>query len=229
MFRDYPSHNCGPRRGGVLPDLIVLHYTAMASCAAAEARLCDPDSQVSAHYLISEAGAVLALVPEELRAWHAGAGAWGAVTDVNSRAIGVELANDGAQPFAEPQMVALEALLADVMRRWQIPAQRLIAHSDMAPGRKTDPGARFDWRRLALAGLSVWPEVDTEAWAGPARADAFQEAVHAFGYSDGDAQTLLATFRLRFRPWETGPLDVMDVAMARDLARRYPVGRFSID
>jgi len=230
LYRDYPSPNCGPRRGGALPDLIVLHYTAMTDCGAAQARLCDPASEVSAHYLIAENGTVAALVPEELRAWHAGAGAWGAVTDVNSRSLGIELANGGAQPFAAPQMVALEALLADVMRRWQIPAERVIAHSDLAPGRKVDPGRRFDWRRLALAGLAVWPEVDPEAWIGPeagsgaGRAAAFVGALRAFGYPDAPADILLAAFRLRFRPWTTGALDAVDLALATDLA-----GRFAVD
>jgi len=223
LYRDYPSPNCGPRRGGALPDLIVLHYTGMADCGAAQARLCDPASAVSAHYLIAESGTVVALVPEELRAWHAGAGAWGAVSDVNSRSIGIELANDGAQPFAAPQMVALEGLLADLMRRWQIPPERVIAHSDLAPGRKVDPGARFDWRGLALAGLAVWPEVDPEVWASPVRVAAFLAALRAFGYPDAPADTLLAAFRLRFRPWGTGALDAVDVALATDLAARFAV------
>ncbi|MCE2739755.1 MAG: N-acetylmuramoyl-L-alanine amidase [Rhodobacter sp.] len=120
------SPNFGERRGGVAPDLVVLHYTAMPSCAAALERLCDPLAEVSAHYLICEAGDVLALVPERARAWHAGAGSWGAVTDVNSHSIGVELANDGLQPFAAPQMTALEFLLGGILARWSIPPHRVI-------------------------------------------------------------------------------------------------------
>lgn len=216
-FGDYPSLNFGPRRAGAVPDMIVLHYTAMPSCAEARARLCDPAAEVSAHYLISEAGVVEALVPEELRAWHAGAGAWGAVRDVNSRSIGIELANGGGLPFPEPQMAALEALLADVMRRWSIPAHRVIGHSDMAPGRKGDPGARFDWRRLALAGFSVWPEEDA------ATEMTFPDAARRFGYPNVADDLLLAAFRLRFRPMATGPLDAIDVAMAANLARRFAV------
>jgi N-acetylmuramoyl-L-alanine amidase len=138
--------------------MVVIHYTAMESCAAALARLCDPAAEVSAHWLIAEDGRVMALVPEEMRAWHAGAGAWGGVGDVNSRSIGIELANDGAQPFGAPQMAALERLLAGIMARWQVRPERVIGHSDMAPERKRDPGPRFDWRALARAGLSVWPE-----------------------------------------------------------------------
>jgi len=224
-YNEFASPNCGPRRGGALPDLIVLHHTAMASAEAACARLCDPAAEVSAHYLISEAGAVQALVPEELRAWHAGAGGWGAVTDVNSRSIGIELANCGTEPFPEPQMAALEGVLADVMRRWSIPAARVIAHSDMAPGRKCDPGARFDWRRLALAGLAVWPESNPDA-AMEDETDtvaSFDAAARAFGYPAAETAALLAAFRLRFRPWARGPLDEADAALARNLARRFPV------
>ncbi len=215
LFTDYPSRNCGPRRLGALPDLIVLHYTAMATADAACVRLCDPEVEVSAHYLIDETGKVIALVPEELRAWHAGAGAWGAVSDVNSRSIGIELANTGDGPFADSQMVALLDLLGDVMHRWAIPAQRVIGHSDMAPGRKGDPGAWFDWQRLAAAGLSVWPE---DAEPGDFYADA-----RAFGYPDVGLDLLLSAFRLRFRPDATGPLDAQDAAMAHDLALRFPV------
>lgn len=210
------SPNFGTRRGGVRPDLVVIHYTAMTSCDAARDRLCDPAAEVSAHYLIAEDGTVLALVPEEARAWHAGAGAWGGVSDVNSRSIGIELANDGAQPFAAPQMVVLEALLAGVMARWRIPPERVIAHSDMAPGRKGDPGRRFDWRRLALGGFSVWPE-------GAGSGIGFAAAARAFGYPDVAEDLVLAAFRLRFRPGASGPPDAEDARMAEALALRFPV------
>ena len=213
-----PSPNFGARRGGATPDLIVLHYTAMASCAEARDRLCYPTAEVSAHWLFSETGAIEALVPEPLRAWHAGAGAWGGVTDVNSASIGIELANSGAQPFPEPQIAALLVVLAEAMARWAIAPQRVIAHSDMAPDRKADPGARFDWRRLALAGLSVWPQPDMNA-----PLQAFRPAVRRFGYPDASDTDLLRAFRLRFRPWAQGPLDATDAALAADLARRFPV------
>jgi N-acetylmuramoyl-L-alanine amidase len=218
----YPSPNCGPRRGGALPDLIVLHFTAMTSGAEAHARLCDAGAEVSAHYLIHEQGRIDPLVPEELRAWHAGAGSWGQVTEVNSRSIGIELVNTGAQPFAEPQMAALERLLADLMHRWQIAPERVIAHSDMAPGRKADPGPRFDWRRLALGGLSVWPGTGAGTGAGEASQD-FMTAARSFGYPDLSPEVILAAFRLRFRPWAQGPMDATDAALITDLATRFPV------
>lgn len=214
----FPSPNCGERRGGALPDLIVLHYTAMATAAEARQRLCDPAHEVSAHWLIAEDGTTEQLVDEALRAWHAGAGQWGDVTDVNSRSIGIELANTGAQPFPEPQMAALERLLTGIMARWHIPPQRVIAHSDMAPARKSDPGPRFDWRRLALAGLSVWPDD-----AAPQDAATFTAYARAFGYPPADDALLLRAFRLRFRPQATGPADATDAGMAAALAARFPV------
>lgn len=219
--RPWPSPNHGPRRGGARPDMIVLHHTGMASCASARERLCDPAAEVSAHYLISATGTVWQLVAEARRAWHAGAGRWGAVGDVNSRSIGIELANPGDRPFAEPQMAALEALVRDVMTRWRMAPQRVIAHADMAPGRKTDPGARFDWRRLALQGLSVWPRAGHDDSGGNGD---FPSYAKVFGYTDeADAADILAAFRLRFRPRATGPLDATDIALAADLARRFPV------
>lgn len=212
----FPSPNHSERRGGVLPDLIVIHYTAMASCAEAQARLCDPAAEVSAHWLVSETGEAEALVPEARRAWHAGAGAWGAVTDVNSRSVGIELANDGRSPFPEAQMAGLERLLAGIMGRWGIGPAGVIGHSDMAPDRKADPGPRFDWRRLALQGLSVWPQ------GGSADPAGFAAAARAFGYR-AEGALLRDAFRLRFRPQARGPIDAVDAGMAADLAARFGV------
>lgn len=202
------------------PDLVVIHYTAMPDLAAARDRLCDPAAEVSAHYLIDIDGTVLALVPEAARAWHAGAGSWGGAGDINSRSIGIELANDGASPFAAAQMAALEEVLAGVMARWRVPPERVIGHSDMAPDRKGDPGARFDWRRLARSGLSVWPE---SADAGAFNDAAFERAARAFGYPQALPEVLLQAVRLRFRPWATGPGDAADLAIVTDLARRFAV------
>lgn len=207
----HPSPNFGPRRGITRPSLIVLHYTGMASAAEALVRLCDTGPEVSAHYLIAETGQVFGLVAEEMRAWHAGAGSWAGLSDINSHSIGIELANDGFEPFAHRQMLALEDVLRGVMARWQIPPHRVIGHSDMAPARKRDPGPRFDWRRLALQGLAVWPEPQKAA------TDSFCASLAAFGYPDAPPDTLLAVFRLRFRPMATGPLGPADAALAAGL------------
>lgn len=217
-----PSPNFGPRRDGARPDMVVLHHTAMATAEAALARLRDPAAEVSAHYLIAEDGRVLRLVDEAMRAWHAGAGAWGDVRDVNSRSIGIELANPGDAPHAARQMAALEALLADILRRRAIPPARVIGHGCMAPGRKCDPSRAFDWRRLARAGLSVWP--DAPGADAPADQARFAAAAAAFGYPGADAATL-AAFRRRFRPGadEAAALTGADVAQLEALAARWPV------
>ncbi len=202
---------------------MVLHYTAMKSAREAMERLCDPEAEVSAHYLIAENGEVVALVPEERRAWHAGAGRWGDVRDVNSHSIGIELANRGTHPFAHQQMEALGRLLDGVLSRWGIAPERVIGHSDMAPARKSDPGPRFDWRRLARAGLSVWPE------EGNASEEVFSPSLRAFGYDPAlPLDLLLGAFRLRFRPWASGPLSPRDAGAALDLFRRFPVDRWAV-
>ena len=219
-IRDCPSPNHGPRRGGVIaPDLIVLHYTAMrGGPGPAIKRLCDPRTEVSCHYVVGERGDIARLVPDDRRAWHAGAGRWGGSDDVNSRSLGIELSNDGAAPFPAPQMDALEALLDVLMARHGIPPEGVIGHSDCAPGRKIDPGARFDWRRLARGGRAVWPRAGLTAPTG-----GFRDDLRAFGMSfEASDEVLLAAFRLHFRPGATGPLDGTDAGLARDLARRHP-------
>ena len=151
----HPSPNFGARRDGARPSLIVIHYTAMTSARAVCERLTDPAAEVSAHYLIDYDGTIMSFVNEEQRAWHAGAGAWKGITDVNSHSIGVELQNTGTEPFGERQMAALETLLGGIMDRWDIPPDGVIGHEDCAPGRKMDPGPRFDWGRLNRLGLSA--------------------------------------------------------------------------
>ena len=206
----HPSPNFGPRRGDARVFLVVLHYTAMASAAAALERLCDPVHAVSAHYLIGADGRLWQLVREADRAWHAGAGAWGGIADVNSASIGIEIDNDGTAPFAEPAMARLEALLGHVMTRHGIPPAGVIGHSDCAPGRKADPGPRFDWARLARAGLALAPPSPAADPGGDADA-----LLARAGYTAPDAcpGARLAAFRMRFRPAATGPADATDRAL----------------
>ncbi len=222
-MRLIPHHspNHSDRRSGLQPELIVLHYTAMTSSKAALERLCSPAHEVSAHYLISRRGEVFQMVEEVRRAWHAGAGRWAGLGDVNSRSIGIELDNDGTSPFAAAQIGRLEALLPGIMARWGIPAQGVIAHSDIAPTRKADPGRRFDWRRLALDGLAVWPEVGEGML--PDSAD-FMAAAQGFGYEpDFGFEAVHSAFRQRFRAHASGPLEPADMAAITDLAARFPV------
>jgi N-acetylmuramoyl-L-alanine amidase len=190
--------------------MVVLHYTGMDTGRAAAARMCDPETAVSAHYLVARDGEVLAMVPEELRAWHAGVSAWGGIPDVNSRSIGIEIENPGHAlgypPFPEPQIAALEMLLAGILSRWPIPPERVVGHACVAPGRKIDPGEKLDWRRLARRGLAVWLDGPTAVDA-PADAHRFRAAARAFGYPvdmaegwTGPLQAVWRSFAMRFRP-----------------------------
>lgn len=210
------SPNFGPRRGGLRPSVVVLHYTAMQSAEAALERLCDPVAEVSAHYLIGRDGALWQMVREDQRAWHAGVGEWCGLEDINSRSIGIELDNGGDHSFSEPQMAQLERLLAQILQRWSIAPEAVIGHSDMAPGRKIDPGPRFDWQRLSRLGLArATPPVSGRRFGDPdvPLAALFRTYARDLGYtSDVDDETLLTALRLRYRPWAKGPLVAEDLA-----------------
>lgn len=218
-LNERPSPNNDPRAPDAVVDTLVLHYTGMKSADAALERLCDPDANVSAHYLIDEEGKVYRLVPELRRAWHAGVSSWAGESDINDRSIGIELANPGHEfgyrPFSEPQMGALEQLASDILARYDIPARRVLGHSDIAPTRKQDPGEFFDWRRLARKSIGVWPEILAQprhgATLGPGdrgvAVGELQSGLAAFGYGistsgDYDAQTtdVVLAFQRHFRP-----------------------------
>jgi N-acetylmuramoyl-L-alanine amidase len=143
-------------------DMIVLHYTGMQTAEAARARLCDANAQVSSHYFVDEDGRIDQFVPEERRAWHAGVSSWEGSSDVNARSIGIEIVNPGHafgyRDFPAAQVGALIALTRDIVARRAIRADRVLAHSDVAPGRKQDPGEKFPWARLAAAGVGLWVE-----------------------------------------------------------------------
>ncbi len=144
--------------------MLVLHYTGMPSAAAALARLCDAAAKVSAHYLVDEDGAIYALVDEQNRAWHAGVSFWRGATGLNDRSIGIEIVNPGHEfgyrPFPPAQMQAVRELCRGILARWPgIAARNVVAHSDIAPNRKQDPGELFDWRGLAAAGIGLWTDV----------------------------------------------------------------------
>jgi N-acetylmuramoyl-L-alanine amidase len=186
---DRPSPNHGPRRGGADADILLLHYTDMARTADALDRLCDPAAQVSAHYVVGEDGTVWRLVPESQRAWHAGVSWWAGEADVNSRSIGIEIANPGHshgyRPFPEPQMTAVVELCREILSRHPIPPHRVLGHSDVSPGRKIDPGHLFDWAHLARAGVGLWPEAPAAASLSQAETVA---ALAAIGYrTESDA------------------------------------------
>lgn len=157
------SPNCGERRNGRRPDMLVLHYTGMATADEALEWLCKGESLVSSHYFVDEAGVITQLVPEAVRAWHAGESNWKGETDTNSASIGIEIAHvghrdDGTPEFPDVQIRAVIKLCRDIIERNAIPPQRVLGHSDIAPMRKQDPGETFPWERLHGEGVGHWVE-----------------------------------------------------------------------
>jgi N-acetylmuramoyl-L-alanine amidase len=199
------------------PDMIVLHYTGMRTGEAALARLRDPEAKVSAHYVVEEDGRVFAMVPEERRAWHAGKSFWRGERDINGCSIGVEIVNPGHefgyQPFPDVQIETVIGLIADIRTRWTITDARLVGHSDVAPGRKEDPGELFPWKRLAEAGHGLWVEPAAAPGAPLAEGDegsgvfALQAGLTRLGYDsapngayDTATAAIVRAFQRHWRP-----------------------------
>lgn len=186
-----PSPNYDQRR----PNFVILHQTTNATADRALATLTDPQRKVSAHYLIGRDGVMYQLVDEAARAWHAGESRWGGMSDLNSASIGIELDNTGDEAFAEPQIVALLALLGELRERYRIPAANVLAHGDVAPTRKVDPSRYFPWRRLAQAGFGLW--CDNPPGSAPAGFDA-SLGLRALGYDTSAEVPARAAFRRHF-------------------------------
>jgi len=214
-----PSPNYDERHGGP-PDMILLHYTGMQTGEAALERLTAPDSKVSAHYLVFEDGRIVQCVPEERRAWHAGVASWGGERDINSRAIGIEVVNPGHEfgyrNFPLRQTAAVISLCkAILMRRGPLQPARVLAHSDVAPGRKQDPGERFPWQLLHESGIGHWVRPAPLTAEGPTlrigdegeavtqlqRQLAFYGyGIEANGHYDERTREVVTAFQRHFRP-----------------------------
>jgi N-acetylmuramoyl-L-alanine amidase len=215
----HPAESREPRRGGVKPSLLILHYTGMSSAAKAIDWLSRAESGVSCHYVIDEGGRTTQLVPEALRAWHAGASHWRGETDINSHSIGIEIQNPGHQhgypDFPQAQLRAVIALAKDIVARHRMAADAVLAHSDVAPGRKIDPGEKFNWALLAKEGLGLWvrpaPVRSDDSGLGLgercARVLHAQERLASYGYGieangvlDQTTEKVLKAFQSHFRP-----------------------------
>lgn len=212
------SPNFGMRREGMRPDCVILHYTGMETGPAAENWLCVPESEVSAHYLVHEDGRVVQMVRESDRAWHAGKGSWKGRCDVNSFSVGVEIVNCGPiadfPDFPAMQIEAVAALCRDICARYAIAPERVLAHSDVSPGRKTDPGERFPWGRLHELGVGHWvapaPVQGGRFLAIGDRGEpveAFQSMLSLYGYGleigglfDEETRAAVEAFQRHFRP-----------------------------
>lgn len=236
-----PNHEA--RRDVAQPDILLLHYTGMRTTQAALERLCDPAARVSSHYLVFEDGRILQLVPESERAFHAGESSWEGTRDINSRSIGIEIGNpghdEGCPEFPNAQIEAVIALSRDILSRWPITAFRVLAHSDVAPARKRDPGERFPWARLAAAGVGLWvePEPVVSGVAlrpgdrGEKVAD-LQRALADYGYGvapnglyDAGTEEVVTAFQRHFRPTRVdGIADTSTAATLKKLFARRAAG-----
>lgn len=214
MAQWVPSPNHESRR----PILIVLHATEQNGVQESLDTLRSRNSggPVSSHYLIGKDGALYQLVSDDLRAWHAGPGHWGTITDVNSVSIGIELDNNGESPFPPEQIASLLKLLDDLCERLDIPRTQIVAHADFAPTRKRDPGRLFPWKQLADAGFGRWPDAD--AGEPPSDFDPWQ-ALRLIGYPLDDRAATVRAFHRRYRGTETDTLDAQDLRILYALAR----------
>jgi len=230
--RDLPSPNHDARPAGAAVDVLILHYTGMKSAKAALDRLRDPAAKVSAHYVVDEDGAIWRLVAEDRRAWHAGVSQWRGATHLNDRSVGIEIVNPGHEfgyrPFPILQLAAVCDLCLSVLSRHPIPARNVLAHSDVAPDRKDDPGELFDWAELAANGVGLWPtEVPDLGITGIVRDAAtlaeVRRALAAIGYkvapgggTDRELSTVLRAFQRHWRPEAiTGQADIGTIARLR--------------
>jgi N-acetylmuramoyl-L-alanine amidase len=213
------SPNVGERRNCERPTILLLHYTGVETMARALEWLTRAGSGVSCHYAIDEAGRVVQMVPEALRAWHAGEAIWAGESDINSASIGIEIHNPGHElgypDYPEPQLKAVEALCRDIIARHGIRPERVLAHSDVAPTRKKDPGEKFPWARLAQAGVGHWvkpqPIIAAEPGMGVGAAGPLVAEVQVFlrrygygieptGVVDGRTEHVVTAFQRHFRP-----------------------------
>ncbi|RLQ88192.1 N-acetylmuramoyl-L-alanine amidase [Notoacmeibacter ruber] len=211
-----PSPNCGPRKLSGRPDILLLHYTGMATGDEAERWLCRPDSEVSCHYIVHEDGRIVQMVPEAMRAWHAGASCWEGEADVNSRSIGIEIVNGGhpanLPPYPDRQIDAVIALAQDIVERHAIKPSRVLGHSDVAPGRKIDPGEHFPWERLAESGIGLYEpegprgEILLRSGMRGQPVEAMQALLSLYGYDvantgeyDDRTRTVVQAFQMHYR------------------------------
>jgi N-acetylmuramoyl-L-alanine amidase len=237
LVEQRPSPNHGARAVGKPVDILLLHYTGMPSEQGALDWLCNPMSEVSAHYFVHEDGRIVQMVEEHRRAWHAGQSFWAGESDINSRSIGIEIANpgpeDGPHPFPDDQIAAVIGLSRGILARHPIPPERVLAHSDVAPHRKQDPGGLFPWDRLKLSGVGHWVpaalvrEGERDIEAAPLTPDEIIKRFRRYGYGLGEAgfsgldlTSVVTAFQRHFRParidgiadWST--IDTLDRLLA---------------
>ena len=185
------------------PNFIIIHHTAQDSIQQTIKTFTTAKTQVSSHYVIGDDGRVVQMLNDYLRAWHAGNGFWGKNTDINSTSIGIELDNNGTEPFSELQIDSLIALLTKLKKDYNIPTQNIIGHSDIAPSRKVDPSVLFPWRELAAKGFGVWPDEILEP--APLTFNA-EQGLQIIGYDTRNLTAAIRAFKLHFIQTEVNDL-----------------------
>ena len=213
-----PSPNFGERAEGCAIDMLLLHYTATPTNAYALELLTSPEAGVSSHYLIDGEGRIFQMVAEQHRAWHAGEAVWAGQSDINSCSIGIEIQNQGAAlakvpAYGKAQMQAVVALCKDIVLRHNIAQHRVLGHSDVAPHRKQDPGAHFDWQQLAREGVGLWfDQISTDEQLplelnNPDEIKGLQEKLCKIGYGleitgefDERTHLVVTAFQRHYRP-----------------------------
>ncbi len=200
------------------PNYVVIHHTAQDSLEQTLHTFTVPHSQVSAHYVIGRDGEVYQMLSDYVRGWHAGVGKWGTVTDLNSISLGIELDNNGKEPFTEPQIYSLLNLLDTLKRRYNIPPANFIAHSDIAPSRKVDPSAFFPWKRLAERGFGIWPD---EVLMTPPENFNSEDALRIIGYDTRNLEAAIKAFKLHYIQNDvSGELTDYDLSVLYSLYRK---------
>jgi N-acetylmuramoyl-L-alanine amidase len=236
------SPNCDERQGGP-PDMILLHYTGMRDGQAALDRLCARESKVSAHYVVFEDGRIVQCVPESLRAWHAGTSYWAGQTDINSRSVGIEVVNPGHEfgypDFPLRQIAAVISLCRSILTRHKVPVDRVLAHSDVAPARKQDPGEKFPWELLSESNVGHWVRPAPLDFEGPELKPGessegvrrLQRQLRAYGYGMDETgtygeqtRTVVTAFQRHFRPARVdGVADASTLLTMRALMETRPI------
>lgn len=180
------------------PNYVIIHHTAQNSCEQTLKTFTLARTQVSSHYVICRNGTVHHMLNDYLRAWHAGNSQWGGNTDINSSSIGIEIDNNGSEPFSDAQINSLLRLLGRLKKDYAIPASHFIGHSDIAPGRKVDPSRYFPWQQLAVNGYGMWYG-DTTAIQVPETFKPLQ-TLKLIGYNTKDSISAVSAFKLHFVP-----------------------------
>jgi N-acetylmuramoyl-L-alanine amidase len=201
------------------PNFVIIHHTAQNSCEETIRTFTLQRTKVSAHYVVCKDGTIHHLLNDYMRAWQAGVSRWGNFTDINSSSIGIEIDNDGYEPFTQPQITSLLHLLDTLKKKYSIPTPNFIGHADVAPGRKVDPGKFFPWQMLAERGFGLW--YDTTNVTVPENFNPMI-ALRIIGYNIKDSLSAIQSYKLHFVQWDsTKAITAGDKKILADLMRKY--------